>query len=278
MDAGLALNSLDWALVQPDISRFAKVYSYDRAGLGWSEPSPNPRSSLNMVKELHALLQAAHIDPPYILVGHSSGGANILMYALLYPQEVSGLVFVDSVHEKQSQLLPADPELPWSERLTSFSDPHWGRATAPLGISRFMLNFSPIQEDLGLYPPNMKKVYLAKIKSGLFSKTAYEEDVHFDESLQQLSKLKQPLNDLPIAVITAGNPVDVNDPNVDVADKIWAALQQEIVDLSSNSIHLYADKSDHMIPWHQPQIVAEAVQQIIQLADIKRNHQAQRSN
>lgn len=278
LDAGLALNSLDWALVQPEIAQFAHVYSYDRAGLGWSEKSPLPRTSLNMVEELHALLHSAKIEPPYILVGHSSGGVNILMYALLYPEEVSGLVFVDSVHENQSELLPPDEPLEWMERMTSFSDPYLGRITSPLGISRYFLNYSQINHDLENYSLQAKKAYLSRIKSNAYASTAYQEDMYFEESLNQLRKMKASLKDLPIVVITAGAPIDLHDDSVADEDKIWTQLQQEIVGLSCNSVHVFARQSDHMIPWHQPEIITEAVKEVISLGKIKRDHQANSAN
>lgn len=260
LDAGLAMNSIDWVLVQPEIASFARVYSYDRAGLGWSDENSAPRTSLQMVIELHQLLQAAHIDPPYILVGHSSGGANVLMYAIMYPKEVSGLVLVDSVHENQSKLLPADPAPAISERLTSYSDPYLGWITVPLGISRFFLHFSDLQSELDHFPDGIKDAYFAKINSPKYARTAYEEDVHFDESLQQLSLLKHQIN-IPIIVITAGAPIDPSTAATE--DLVWARFQEEICALSDKSIHLYAENSDHMIPWHQPEIVAEAVRLLI---------------
>jgi len=263
LDAGLAMNSMDWALVQPEIARFARVYSYDRPGLGWSELSPYPRDSLTMAKELHALLHAFHLEPPFILVGHSSGGANVLMYAFLYPDEVSGLVLVDSVHEKQSELLPPDEPIPWNERLTCFSDPYLGRLTGTFGISRFFLKYSQLQKDLDQLPPSIKKPYFAKLSSPEFFRTAYAEDVHFDESLKQLARMKKAVH-IPIIVITAGPQINEDDPTIDPADKTWSRFQQEICDLSDKSIHLFAENSDHMIPWHQPEIIVEAVKLLSQ--------------
>jgi pimeloyl-ACP methyl ester carboxylesterase len=85
LDAGLGGFSSSWGLVQPKIAQFTQVVSYDRAGTGWSEPSPFPRTSQQIVRELHTLLQNAHIPKPYILVGHSFGGINVRLYAATYP-------------------------------------------------------------------------------------------------------------------------------------------------------------------------------------------------
>lgn len=84
-DAGLSGTSLGWSLVQAEASKFARVCSYDRAGYSWSDPSPLERTSANIATELHTLLKKAAIPGPYILVGHSFGGANMLLFANLYP-------------------------------------------------------------------------------------------------------------------------------------------------------------------------------------------------
>ena len=109
LDAGCGCNSLDWSLVQPEIAKFARVISYDRAGYGCSDASPHPRTSEVMVNELHTLLRNARVPTPYILVGHSLGGINMRLFASCYPDEVAGIVLVDSSHENQLEVLPEPP-------------------------------------------------------------------------------------------------------------------------------------------------------------------------
>src|SRR5713226_519244 len=92
LDAGLGGTSLDWSKVQPAVAHFTRVCSYDRAGYGWSDTGPGPRTSQQIVKELHLLLMHAQISGPYILVGHSLGGLNMRLYAYRYPGEVAGMV------------------------------------------------------------------------------------------------------------------------------------------------------------------------------------------
>src|SRR5215217_6700371 len=96
MDSGLGGGLLDWQTVQPKVAKFARVCSYDRSGLGWSESGPKPRTSPQIVEELHTLLENAGVGCPYVLVGHSFGGANAQLYAAEYPKEVAGIVLVDS--------------------------------------------------------------------------------------------------------------------------------------------------------------------------------------
>lgn len=99
MDAGYGDFSKVWDSLIGDISTLSNVLIYDRAGLGKSEKSSNPRTSREMIKELKELLNETKIKPPYILVGHSFGGVNMRMFATEYQNEVCGLVLVDSTPE-----------------------------------------------------------------------------------------------------------------------------------------------------------------------------------
>ena len=99
------------------MASFTQVCSYDRAGYGWSDSGPLPRTDGRIVTELHTLLTRAGIPGPYVLVGHSSGGLIMRLYAYTYPQQVAGLVLVDSSHEDQDRY----PELRVSNRHKSAS-------------------------------------------------------------------------------------------------------------------------------------------------------------
>lgn len=114
MEAGYNDVGETWSLVQPEVARFTRVCTYDRAGLGQSDPDPEARNSLDAVIALHTLLRNADIEGPYILVGHSLGGQYVRLYASRYHQDVVGLVLVDSSHPDQFQrsaavLPPASP-------------------------------------------------------------------------------------------------------------------------------------------------------------------------
>ena len=107
-DSGLSDDSITWYKVQPEIAKVARSCSYDRAGLGWSDPSPLPRTSRVVAEELHRLLKSAKIEGPLILVGHSLGGLNIRMFAALYPMDTAGVVLVDSAYPDQYKRLPVE--------------------------------------------------------------------------------------------------------------------------------------------------------------------------
>ena len=107
LESGLGEPARSWIGVQSGVERFTRVCSYDRAGYGRSDPGPQPRSSLQIARELHTLLDKAQTPGPYLLVGHSFGGYNVRVYTGLYRSEVSGVVLVDSSHEDQEQFEPA---------------------------------------------------------------------------------------------------------------------------------------------------------------------------
>ena len=109
MEAGSGDFSVDWGLAQPEVARFARACSYDRAGAGWSELGPRPRTWRQIAYELRTALQKAGEKGPYVLVGHSLGGLLVRVYASAYPQEVAGMVLVDSAHEDTALLMNGNP-------------------------------------------------------------------------------------------------------------------------------------------------------------------------
>ena len=103
--AGAGDFSFDWSLVQPAVSSFARVCSYDRAGFAWSDIGPIPRTMKQEAYELHLLLEKAGLPTPYILVGHSVGGLISRVFKAQYPNDVAGMVLVDSTHEDTTLMI-----------------------------------------------------------------------------------------------------------------------------------------------------------------------------
>ncbi len=129
MDSGLGETSRAWAKVQPLVAEFTQAISYDRAGLGQSEPGPEPRSADTVANELHRLLERAEIPPPYVLVGHSLGGIHILTFAGLYPDDVAGMVFVDVKDAATFDAWKADLEPEVYEKLFMGFDNYYANST-----------------------------------------------------------------------------------------------------------------------------------------------------
>jgi len=124
-EAGIAATNLNWFHIQETVSRFTGTASYDRGGLGWSSPSRTARTPGNIAVELHEMLQRACIKPPYILVGHSFGGLVMRRYALLFPEDVAGIVLLDPMRcEEWPPLNPSkQSEIDRGRRLSGFAIP-----------------------------------------------------------------------------------------------------------------------------------------------------------
>jgi pimeloyl-ACP methyl ester carboxylesterase len=125
LEAGGGMASPNWAWVQSTVAATTRVCAYDRAGYGWSDPGPTPRDARQVGQELHTLLERAAIAGPYVLVGHSIGGLYVHTYTAQYPDEVAGLVLVDSSHPDQLARAPANrAEQEGFERMLKFL-PFW---------------------------------------------------------------------------------------------------------------------------------------------------------
>ncbi len=98
-EGGFGAGIASWSTVQKDVAAFAQTVSYDRAGLGQSDPGPKPRSAKQIATELHAALEKSGVKPPYVLVGHSFGGIYVRVFADMYPKEVAGMVLIDPSQE-----------------------------------------------------------------------------------------------------------------------------------------------------------------------------------
>jgi pimeloyl-ACP methyl ester carboxylesterase len=135
MDSGLPGSVLSWWRVQPEIAKFTCAVSYDRAGLGWSDAGPLPRTAERIARELHALLERAAVAPPYVLVGHSFGGLTMRLFAARYPKEIAGVVLVDPIGPRE-WLFPTEKqkrELRGGARLC-----RRGAWLARLGVARWI--------------------------------------------------------------------------------------------------------------------------------------------
>ena len=106
LESGVGDFSVEWSLVQPTVASFARTCSYDRAGDGWSDIGPYPRTFHQIVYELHTLLERAGEKPPFVLVGHSYGGWLVRLYQVTYPSDVSGMVLVEAGADDPLRVLP----------------------------------------------------------------------------------------------------------------------------------------------------------------------------
>ncbi|MFE3576793.1 alpha/beta fold hydrolase [Lysinibacillus sp. NPDC059133] len=105
-ESGYGVTLENWNSIKDEVSKFSRMFIYDRAGIGKSEMDDRPRHSRQSVDNLRILLKKAGVKPPYVLVGHSIGGLNVRLFASKYPEEVAGVVLLDSSHEDQNKILP----------------------------------------------------------------------------------------------------------------------------------------------------------------------------
>lgn len=265
LDAGMGCFSLDWSLVQPEIAKFAHVISYDRAGYGWSDESPLQRTSRNIVSELHHLLQQAKVPPPYILVGHSFGGVNMRLYASTYPEEVAGIVLVDSAHEEHFQQMPI-----WPRRLIDrfIIQPPVATVAAALGFARMLNYLLDVRNMIRSLPEEIQEMYLANMSTTKYVRTVAQEFSYFSSSLQQIKESPKKIGDIPLSVISAGQNIISEDRGYDLdylneVTRSWKKLQKDLVGKSNRSKQIIAEQSGHMISHQQPDLIVEAVHQIV---------------
>jgi pimeloyl-ACP methyl ester carboxylesterase len=266
LESGAGVPGFGWALVQPDIAKFVRVCSYDRAAYGWSDPPLEmKRTSLQSTKELHALLKNASVPPPYVLVGHSLGGFNIRVYNQLYPDEVVGAVFVDSSHPDQLANMPASLKQYMDKNMKSME---WMKKLAPIaldtGVVRLMLYLSERNSTL---PKDFveEMAYLQRRKD--FLAVGFAEMDNFNESADE-TRNSGNFGDKPVLVLTAGKfPAIPGIPSNDVQSfqNRWTnELQPQLAQLSTRGKQLVVADSTHMIPMERPAAVVEAVREIVQ--------------
>lgn len=255
LDAGMGGTSLGWASVQPEIAKFTRVCSFDRAGYGWSEEAASKRTSLHIAEELHTLLHKANIPGPYILVGHSFGGCNALLFANLYTEETAGVVLVDSVHEDMSERLPSPANQGILKKILAAPKFQWFQSV--VGCKRIRGASPEIKTMMNPLPESAGLQYQAHMNKTSYTNTVLKELECIHESLSQLKKANIQLYDKPLTVITAGKFSSSDER------RIWNDLQKDLLLKSNQSKRVIAENSDHMINHHQPQIIVDAVREMI---------------
>jgi CubicO group peptidase (beta-lactamase class C family)/pimeloyl-ACP methyl ester carboxylesterase len=218
------------------VARFTRVCAYDRPGtfldadhLGRSTPVPMPRTARDLVSDLHALLQTAHVAGPHVLAAHSFGGIFARLYASTYPNEVVGMVLVDALSEKVR---------------TGLTPEQW----------KLYANFGFTKPTPGL------------------EKYKDIETLDVNASLDQMEKAAsvKPLRPMPLFVLTQGQPFDLSPWQPLPADfpgalnNAWHAAQDALATLAPNAKHKIASKSSHYIQAQEPQLVIDAIKQVVE--------------
>jgi pimeloyl-ACP methyl ester carboxylesterase len=255
-ESGLGGTSLDWSWVQPEIARFTHTIAYDRAGYGWSESGPLPRTSQQMVMELRALLQGAGVQPPYVLVGHSLGGLNVRLYAKQHADEVVGVVLVDALHEDVYDRLP--PALHAIQVATL----RIARIAALFGLLRLLVwaGLIPIRRVAGRLPPASQPQALAAFYRLSVPRALCGEVYALPRSMDQVRAAGN-LGNLPLFVLSSGSAP--RSMSAGSGRKIWRELQYRLPGISSSSTHVVAAEAGHLIHFDHPGPVIEAVERMV---------------
>ena len=266
LESGGAGWSLDWHLVQTEVAKFTQVCSYDRAGFGWSDPGPKPRTSQQITGELRALLTNARIPGPYILVGASFGGHTARLFARTYPDEVAGVILLDARHENLSPNMPPA----WKKLETMGKGMYqFMLFAARLGVLELLgklMGEKAIPPNIAKLPPDLQSMYLKVGFHPSFFQSNLDELAAVTISDRQLSAAGY-LGDIPLLVIWHGIPNMFASMPADQAvqaEMVWQELQNDLAKQSSNSQLLVAEKSGHGIQNDQPDLVIEAIRQMVE--------------
>ena len=242
LESGLGAYSVDWGLVQPQVAKFTKVCSYDRAGYAWSDKGPEPRGLGTSAAELHQLLQRAGVRPPYVVVGQSWGGRIVRVFAHRHPDEVSGMVLIDTYSEGTVKV-SEDVLSSLNPRAEEEPDPA-AHLPAPLQAARTWARGLPRQQDIS--DPD-------EPEWAIEATTAAN---------------KTPLGNKPLIVLSAGRlSWDAQDraSGRSYATELRAHVASEafLSGLSRNSQFVVARRSFHQVHLYEPDIVTDGIRQVV---------------
>jgi pimeloyl-ACP methyl ester carboxylesterase len=269
LDSGMGVPAvMSWRKIQSEVAEFSRVCSYDRAGYGWSEVGPKPRTSLQIAHELRALLDAATEKGPYLMVGHSFGGNNVRVFTGMYPSDVVGMVLVDAEHgdeqRRLEELLPVSIKEQvkrrdhWNARLDRLLTP----LTFHLGIDRFQTAFG----SRGLDEPSKQFQHEYFYLEARTDAAAMAEDEVDSVSWEQV-KTAGNLGDRPLIVLTAGKEYDpdplLTNEQTERENRLWIDdLQAGLAHLSTHGKQIVLEDSGHMIPFQRPDAIVSAIREV----------------
>ncbi len=237
LEAGLGGSTADWGFVQPEIARFTRVCAYDRAGMGYSDPGPSPRTARRIAEELGTLIDRSGLGGPVVLVAASSGGFDVRVFASDHTDRVAGLILVDASHEDQRHEVP--------------SLARWVPLLSSIGIFRLLgISFGPSPASLS--PSVQKFIEATKFRAAGYQAAA-DEIIHIRDSASEVRTSRRTLR-IPVVVVTGGRN----------ADETWRDLQRDQVKLSERGCQIIAEQSGHLVQIDQPEIVVNAVRAVVE--------------
>ncbi len=272
LEAGAGGSMLDWYTIQPAIAPTTEVCSYDRAGREFSDPAPASASGLDSaVDDLHALLQAAKIEPPYILVGHSLGGVIVLSFADRYRAEVAGMVLVDPGHpEMFRRIAAAIAPAPVYHKLVAQAVRHLNDCIAAArrgairpGSKAYKMCVSPPDPKFGAALNASERRRQTRLQ--WWEATKAETRMLDKLSPAEITAMQQSLGALPLIVLTASahTILGISGRQQVAIENLWKTMHSELAALSSEGLDRPVSCSTHFIQLDCPSVVIGAIDEII---------------
>lgn len=262
LEAGLTSGSWSWGPVHDAVSRHTRVCAYDRPGMGWSTPINREADAGEVADRLHALIRAAGIEGPYVLLGMSAGGVYVRAYYRRHPERVVGMVLVDSSHEQQGNRLPTFEGQESAERMVRLCT-----LLQPLGVVRLTGALDMLLEQPGI-PDASRPLLRAKFNQPGYCRSMLAEIRSFAGDVVD-PEPPASLGDLPLVVLSQGNEpagnevFGITDEQARIQRAVWNDLQQELTALSTRGTRLVAEQSGHVIQLEQPELVIDSVTDLI---------------
>lgn len=253
IDAGMLGGSYNYKKLAEELAGIVRVCTYDRAGYGWSEPGPLPRTSQQIVKELHTLLDRAGIKPPYILLGHSFGGLNMRLFASNHPGEVAGLILVDALN---TDLRAESRPMGRSNLLFDFLN-----FSAPVGTTRLFAGLferEPSNDPVAL---EQHREFLSRTVS---SRTVYEEWTGMSNWVSVRAAFRH-LGEIPVTVISRRIAESSTGDKQAAQQREWAESQRALLKISDRSRLIIANTDNHCIQYHDPKTIVQAVREMTRI-------------
>lgn len=265
-DSGAGSPGYSWGEIQPQIAQRTRACWYDRAGEGWSDPGPFPRTSAAIARDLHELLARANVPAPYVLVGHSFGGLTARVYTGLYPTEVAGMVLIEAAHEDEPVRAPPMFVGPQPPRFLWRSLHFLFMGAARVGIIRLITPKASLPADPA---QRTRAQILAALRARpQFIATANSSGLVAPDSYAE-ARAAGGLADRPLIVLTRGRPFG-HDPDPAIERQlstyfqIWVyELQAQLARLSTRGRQVIVQNSGHNIPEEAPSEAVSAIREVV---------------
>jgi pimeloyl-ACP methyl ester carboxylesterase len=271
-EAGIGATNLNWRHIQERVAQFTGTASYDRGGLGWSSPCQTARTPANIARELHDMLRCAGIKPPYVLVGHSFGGLVMRRYALLYPEDVAGMVLVDPM--RCEEWPPLDPskqsQLDLGRRLIRYAVPIARCGLARLAVTSLLCRsgrlsaqlakatgtggrhvLQRVTQEVSKMPRKVWPVVAAHWSRPGFYAGMREHIESIPATVKEMHAA-EPIREIPVTVLTPGRSTPLTE---EYLERIGNCVRQVIAPASAHWIHL-----------DEPGLVIDAIRSMVAAA------------